>query len=263
MPPGGGHAPSTEGLRQRRRRRSRHRAGRLPVLLVQARLHSRDVRQRQQRVPAGCALGVAHDAEVRRRQRAGLPRLPGRARLRAAEDHRRARQAPRVRVRRLGRAFVHADPVFFRDLALVLVAAVLGGSLAWLVRQPLVLGYVLGGIAISQFTPGPSIADTNQHFEVFAEIGVVLLMFAVGLEFSLKDLLRVKWVALVGGPVGTLLNIALAVVVGVLLGWPPRQGLVVGVVISVASTMVLARLLLDRGELHTRHGRVLVGTSLV
>jgi K+:H+ antiporter len=158
---------------------------------------------------------------------------------------------------------VHADPVFFRDLALVLVAAVLGGSLAWLVRQPLVLGYVLGGMAISQFTPGPSIADTNQHFEVFAEIGVVLLMFAVGLEFSLKDLLRVKWVALVGGPVGTLLNIALAVVVGVLLGWPPRQGLVVGVVISVASTMVLARLLLDRGELHTRHGRVLVGTSLV
>jgi CPA2 family monovalent cation:H+ antiporter-2 len=158
---------------------------------------------------------------------------------------------------------VHADPVFFRDLALVLVAAVAGGALAWLTRQPLVLGYVLGGVAISQFTPGPSISDTNQHFEVFAEIGVVLLMFSVGLEFSLKDLLRVKWVALVGGPIGTVLNILLAVGVGAALGWPPLQGLVVGAVISVASTMVLARLLLDRGELHTRHGRVLVGISIV
>ena len=156
-----------------------------------------------------------------------------------------------------------ADPVFFRDLALVLIAAVLGGALAWLARQPLVLGYVLGGMAISQFTPGPSISDSGHHFEVFAEIGVVLLMFSVGLEFSLKDLLRVKWVALVGGPIGTILNIALAVGVGALLGWPLLQGLVIGVVISVASTMVLARLLLDRGELHTRHGRVLVGISLV
>jgi monovalent cation:H+ antiporter-2, CPA2 family len=156
-----------------------------------------------------------------------------------------------------------ADPIFFRDLALVLVAAVLGGALAWFVRQPLVLGYVLGGMAISQFTPGPSIQDSNRHFEVFAEIGVALLMFSVGLEFSLKDLLRVKLVALLGGPVGTALNLLLAVGVGSLLGWPPMQGLIVGLVISVASTMVLARLLLDRGELHTRHGRVLVGISLV
>ena len=158
---------------------------------------------------------------------------------------------------------MHVDPLFFRDLALVLAAAVAGGALAWLTRQPLVLGYVLGGMAISQFTPGPSISDQNHHLEVFAEIGVVLLMFSVGLEFSLKDLLRVKWVALIGGPIGTVVNILIAVGVGALLGWPPPQGLVIGVVISVASTMVLARLLLDRGELHTRHGRVLVGMSLV
>src|SRR5215470_19923699 len=118
-------------------------------------------------------------------------------------------------------------------------------------------------MAISQFTPGPPISDTNHHFEVFAEIGVVLLMFSIGLEFSLRDLLRVRWVALVGGPLGTLLLIALTMATGAVLGWPTQQGLVVGVVISVASTMVLARVLLDRGELHTRHGRVLVGISLV
>jgi monovalent cation:H+ antiporter-2, CPA2 family len=156
-----------------------------------------------------------------------------------------------------------ADPVFFRDLALVLLAAVVGAALAWLARQPLVLGYVLGGMAISPFTPGPAVASGLHNFEVFAEIGVVLLMFSVGLEFSLKDLLRVKWVALIGGPLGTALSIGLAVVVGSALGWPVRQGLLVGVVTSVASTMVLARLLIDRGELHTRHGRVLIGISLM
>jgi hypothetical protein len=91
------------------------------------------------------------------------------------------------------------DPHFFRDLALVLVAAVLGAGLAWLARQPLVLGYVLGGVAISPFTPGPAVADSLHHLEAFAEIGVVLLMFSLGLEFSLKDLLRGKWVALMGG----------------------------------------------------------------
>jgi CPA2 family monovalent cation:H+ antiporter-2 len=156
-----------------------------------------------------------------------------------------------------------AEPAFFRDLAYVLVAAVLGGGLAWLARQPLVIGYVVGGMAISPFTPGPSVADAHRHFEAFAEVGVALLMFSVGIEFSLKDLLRVRWVALVGGPLGTALSIGLAAGTGAALGWPPAQALVVGVVTSVASTMVLARVLLDRGELNTRHGRVLVGISLV
>jgi CPA2 family monovalent cation:H+ antiporter-2 len=155
-----------------------------------------------------------------------------------------------------------AEPVFFRDLAYVLIAAVLGGGLAWLTRQPLVVGYVLGGMVISPFTPGPSLADAR-HFEVFAEIGVVLLMFSIGIEFSLKDLMRVRWVALIGGPLGTALLIGLTIATGAVLGWPLQQGIIVGVVISVASTMVLARVLLDRGELHTRHGRILVGISLV
>src|SRR6059036_3057426 len=154
------------------------------------------------------------------------------------------------------------DPLFVRDLAYVIGAALVGGVLAWLARQPLILGYVVGGIIIGPFTPGPTVSDVHT-FELLAEIGVVLLMFSIGIEFSLRDLLRVKWVALIGGPLGILLSVLLGLGAGELLGWPPVQGLVIGVVISVASTMVLARLLLDRGELHTRHGRVLVGISLV
>jgi CPA2 family monovalent cation:H+ antiporter-2 len=155
-----------------------------------------------------------------------------------------------------------ADPIFFRDLAIVLVAAVLGAAAAWLTRQPLILGYVVGGLLVGPFTPGPTVSDLHT-FELFAEIGVVLLMFSIGMEFSLTDLLRVKWVALVGGPIGILLSTLLGVAVAAMMGWSYLQGGIVGVVISVASTMVLARLLIDQGELHTRHGRVMIGITLV
>ena len=155
-----------------------------------------------------------------------------------------------------------ADPILFRDLAYVFVAAVLGGSLAWLARQPLILGYVIGGLLISPLTPGPAVSDVHT-FELFAEIGVVLLMFSLGIEFSLKDLMGVKWIALVGGPIGIVLSTAVGLAVGSLLGWSPITGAVIGMVVSPASTMVLARLLLDRGELHSRHGRIMIGITLV
>jgi CPA2 family monovalent cation:H+ antiporter-2 len=157
---------------------------------------------------------------------------------------------------------VIAESIFFRDLAYVFLAAVVGGALARLTRQPLILGYVLGGILISPLTPGPALSDLHT-FELFAEIGVILLMFSIGIEFSLRDLLSVKWVALLGGPLGILLSVGLGVGAAAALGWPLLQGAIVGIVISVASTMVLARLLLDRGELHSRHGRVMIGITLV
>ncbi len=153
------------------------------------------------------------------------------------------------------------DPIFFRDLALVFIAAVLGAALAWVTRQPLILGYVLGGVLVSPFTPGPAVSDVRR-FELFAEVGVVLLMFSIGLEFSLKDLGRVKWVALIGGPLGILLTTGLGIGVWALRGWPLLPGAVIGMVIAVSSTMALVRLLLDRGELHSRHGRIMIGTAL-
>ena len=155
-----------------------------------------------------------------------------------------------------------AEVLIFRDLAYVFVAAVLGGALAWRVRQPLILGYVLGGILISPFTPGPAVSDIHT-FEVIAEIGVILLMYSVGMEFSLGALLEVKWVALLGAPLGILLSVGLGVLVGTVLGWPLLQGVMVGMVVSVASTMVLARLLADRGEMQSQHGRVMIGLTLV
>jgi CPA2 family monovalent cation:H+ antiporter-2 len=154
------------------------------------------------------------------------------------------------------------EVLIFRDLAYVFLAAVLGGALAWATRQPLILGYVFGGLLISPFTPGPAVSDVHT-FEVIAEVGVILLMYSIGMEFSLRDLLEVRWVALLGGPLGIVMSVGLGLGTGTLLGWAPLQGVIVGMVVSVASTMVLARLLMDRGELRSPHGRVMIGLTLV
>lgn len=154
------------------------------------------------------------------------------------------------------------ETTFFRDLAYVFGAAVVGGGVAKLLRQPLILGYVLGGFLIGPFTPGPTLSEIHQ-FEVLAEIGVILLMYSIGLEFSFQELLQVKWVAIVGGPLGILFSVALGAAAGWLLGWNTTQGMAVGAIVSVASTMVLSRLLADRGELRSPHGHVMIGITLV
>lgn len=154
------------------------------------------------------------------------------------------------------------ETTFYRDLAYVFGAAVAGGAVARALRQPLILGYVLGGIVIGPFTPGITVTDVHE-FELLAEVGVILLMYSIGLEFSFEDLLRVKWVALVGGPLGIILSLALGVGVGAILDWTWQQGIAVGAIISVASTMVLSRFLTERGELRSDQGQLMIGITLV
>jgi monovalent cation:H+ antiporter-2, CPA2 family len=149
-----------------------------------------------------------------------------------------------------------------RDVAMVLMAALLAGLLFWRLRQPLILGYVVAGLVLSPLTPGPHVQDVHT-FEVMAEVGVILLMFSVGIEFSIPELLRVKWVALIGAPIGISISIGLGVAAGRLLGWPLLQSVACGAIICVASTMVLSRLLMDRGELSSESGRVMFTITLV
>src|ERR1700729_2057014 len=157
---------------------------------------------------------------------------------------------------------MEANPILFRDLTYIFLAAVAGGLIAWRLKLPLILGFVVGGIVISPLTPGPHLSDLHT-FEVFAEVGVVFLMFSIGVEFSIPDLLRVKWIALGGGTLGILLSISLALLTGWLTGASFTQSFVIGATVSVASTMVLARLLSDRGAMGTTYGRVMIGITLV
>src|SRR6516164_4984309 len=110
---------------------------------------------------------------------------------------------------------------------MVFAGAFLAGLVFWRLRQPLILGYVFAGLALSPLTPGPHVHDVHT-FEVMAEVGVILLMFSIGTEFSIPELLKVKWVALVGAPMGICLSIGLGTGAGILLGWPVLQGIAVG-----------------------------------
>ena len=152
--------------------------------------------------------------------------------------------------------------LIYRDIAMVFAAAFVCGLAAWRLRQPILLGYVVAGLILSPLTPGPRVHDVRT-FETMAEIGVILLMFSVGIEFSIPELLKVKWVALVGAPLGILLSVGIGTGVGFLFGWPLLQGIAVGCIISVASTMVMMRLLMDRGELSSESGRVMITLTLV
>jgi K+:H+ antiporter len=152
--------------------------------------------------------------------------------------------------------------LIFRDIAMVFTAAFVCGLIAWRLRQPMILGYVFAGLILGPFTPGLHVHDVST-FEIMAEIGVILLMFSAGIEFSVPDLLRVKWVALAGAPLGIFLSIALGAGAGTLMGWPLLQSIAVGSIICVASTMVMLRMLMDRGELASPSGRIMMTLTLV
>ncbi|QIJ75658.1 Kef family K(+) transporter [Methylobacterium sp. NI91] len=146
-------------------------------------------------------------------------------------------------------------------IALGLVCAFIGGMLAQRIRLPPLVGYLVAGIAIGPFTPGfvgdPALASQ------LAELGVILLMFGVGLHFSIGDLLAVRTIALPGA----IVQIAVATAMGAGLawgfGWGAGAGLVFGLALSVASTVVLLRALEGRGLLDTDKGRIAVGWLIV
>ena len=146
-------------------------------------------------------------------------------------------------------------------IAAALGLALIFGFLAVRLKLPALVGYLLAGIVIGPFTPG-FVADTSLAGQL-AEIGVMLLMFGVGLHFSLDDLLSVKKIALPGAVV----QIAVATAMGMVLthwwGWSLMAGIVFGLALSVASTVVLLKALESRGVLATPNGRIAVGWLVV
>ena len=146
-------------------------------------------------------------------------------------------------------------------LSVGLVLAFLLGALAQRARLSPIVGYLVAGILVGPFTPG-FVADMDLAMEL-SEIGVILLMFGVGLHFSVEDLLEVKSIAIPGAvaqiTVATVLGWGLAW----FLGWPTLQGIVFGLALSVASTVVLLRAMEDRRLLDTRRGKIAVGWLIV
>jgi monovalent cation:H+ antiporter-2, CPA2 family len=153
------------------------------------------------------------------------------------------------------------EPVLITTIAVGLVAAFVGGLLARRVGLPSIVGYIVAGVVIGPFTPG-LIADRAVATEL-AEIGIILLMFGVGIEFSVKDLLAVRSIAIPGALIQAVVATALGIAFGLVLGWGVGGGIVLGLAIAVASTVVLLRAMTDRQELYTAQGRIAIGWLIV
>ena len=143
------------------------------------------------------------------------------------------------------------------NIGVALGVAFIGGYLARLIRLPTIVGYLLAGVAIGPFTPG--FVGDSESISQLAELGVIFLMFGVGLHFSLNDLWRVRDIAIPGAIIQMLVATGLGLGLSQLWGWTLSAGLILGLAISIASTVVLLRGLMDQGLLNTRHGKVAVG----
>ncbi|MBK7219290.1 MAG: cation:proton antiporter [Candidatus Promineofilum sp.] len=152
---------------------------------------------------------------------------------------------------------MHGEFALFATITMAVLAAFLFGFLARKLRLPSLVGYLVAGLVISPFTPG-FVGDVDAASQL-AEIGVVFMMFGVGLHFSLKDLWSVRAVAIPGAILQTALSTLAGLALSQLWGWSLAAGLVLGLSLSVASTVVLLRGLTDRGLVSTPHGRVAIG----
>ncbi len=150
------------------------------------------------------------------------------------------------------------------DLVLVFAVAACGGLLAALLKQPVLLGYLIGGMVV-----GPSglrLIKELIQVETLAQFGVAFLLFALGVEFSLAELKKVKAIALGGGALQIILTILITVLVcGVTGAWGtlPAKGVFLGSILSLSSTAVVLKCLMERNETETPHGQVMLGILVV
>jgi CPA2 family monovalent cation:H+ antiporter-2 len=148
------------------------------------------------------------------------------------------------------------------DIILIIVFAFFCGLAAQRVGQPIILGYILSGVLLGPYTGGLTVSGAHE-IELLAEIGIALLLFALGLEFSFKDLKPVKWVALIGTPIQMLLTMALGFAIGQFMGFDWKSSLWLGALASFSSTMVILKTLMNQGWLGTLSSKVMIGMLII
>ena len=150
----------------------------------------------------------------------------------------------------------HELPILI-NITVALLAAFMGGLLARRLKLPPMVGYMLAGVAIGPFTPGFS--GDLFTIQQLAELGVIFLLFDVGLHFSLRDLWAVRDTVISGALIQTILITGLGLLLAHLWGWSLAAGILLGLALSIASTVVMIRSLMDQGLLSTSHGQVAIG----
>ncbi|MDR3271487.1 MAG: cation:proton antiporter [Peptococcaceae bacterium] len=147
------------------------------------------------------------------------------------------------------------------DIVIVFLAALAGGFLADRLKQSPIIGYIVGGILIGPYALG--LINDMELVRDMSELGVILLMFTLGIEFSLKRLNKVRNVAIFGGILQILLTIALGVIAGVLLKFSLYEALFLGCALSASSTMIVLRTLNDQGEINSTQSQIMIGMLIV
>ncbi|HXM76655.1 MAG TPA: cation:proton antiporter, partial [Thermoanaerobaculia bacterium] len=153
-----------------------------------------------------------------------------------------------------------SSPAFLGPLALVLLAALAAAWLVHRVRQPPLVGFLAAGVLLGPY--GLKLVRDVGAVHAFAEVGVVLLLFTVGLDLSLSSLRRLGRIVWIGGPVQFFGVIALAAALALLWGEPLSKGILFGFLAATCTTVILLKLLMDRGEIDSPHGRFLVGINV-
>ncbi len=148
------------------------------------------------------------------------------------------------------------------DMVIIVVAALVGALIAQRLKLPLVLGYIIVGIAIGPYSVGATVAGVHE-IEMLAELGVALLLFALGLEFSFSELKPVWKVALIGTPIQILLTMVLGFIIGHWMGWDFIPSLWFGALISFSSTMVILKTLMNQGWIGTLSSKVMIGMLII
>lgn len=149
---------------------------------------------------------------------------------------------------------------YLNDMLVMLASAVLVVVLFLRMRLSPILAYIAVGVAVGPF--GFALVNDVEHIKIFAEFGVVFLLFSIGLEFSVPLLMRMKSTVLGLGSAQVWLTVAITATVAFLLGLKPESALVLGGIIAMSSTALVIKQLADQAELHTRHGRNSVGILL-
>lgn len=149
------------------------------------------------------------------------------------------------------------------DIILIVLAGLLGGLVAHKLGQPLLVGYILAGVVVGPHTAGPTVVEIHD-VELLAEIGVALLLFALGIEVSFKDLRPVRRIALIGGPIQIALTALLGYFVATeFLAWSTQHAIWFGAMVSLSSTMVVLKTLMAQGVAGTLASRVMIGLLIV
>jgi len=160
---------------------------------------------------------------------------------------------------------MHGEAIaFLQDLAIVMIVAAVVTVIFHRLRQPVVLGYILAGVIISRHTPPfQLIKNQNHSIETMAEIGIVFLMFSLGLHFSLRKLATVGATAVIAASLEIVVMVLVGYQIGRMFGWSSMDSLFLGAILSISSTTIIVKALTDLGRVKERFAELIFGILIV